>query len=95
MGQDSQAASAAQNALAARAAIERAFRQTPQLSAMSISWSPHETTVVLRGRVPSFYHKQLAQIAVTGLPGVERIVNEIEVCPNSARKKVVSFDADH
>jgi osmotically-inducible protein OsmY len=33
----------------------------------------------LRGQVPSFYLKQLAQEAVVGLEGVQQVVNEIEV----------------
>ena len=33
----------------------------------------------LRGQVPSFYLKQLAQEAVVGLEGVHQVVNEIEV----------------
>lgn len=33
----------------------------------------------LRGQVPSFYYKQLAQEAVAGLEGVGQVVNEIEV----------------
>jgi osmotically-inducible protein OsmY len=33
----------------------------------------------LRGRLPSFYHKQLAQEAVVGLDGVSQVVNETEV----------------
>jgi osmotically-inducible protein OsmY len=33
----------------------------------------------LRGQVPSFYFKQLAQEAVADLDGVQQIVNEIEV----------------
>ncbi len=33
----------------------------------------------LRGQVPSFYLKQLAQEAVVGLQGVHQVVNEIEV----------------
>jgi osmotically-inducible protein OsmY len=33
----------------------------------------------LRGHVPSFYFKQLAQTAVSGLDGVSEVVNEIEV----------------
>jgi osmotically-inducible protein OsmY len=33
----------------------------------------------LRGQVPSFYLKQLAQEAVAGLEGVDQVVNEIEV----------------
>jgi osmotically-inducible protein OsmY len=33
----------------------------------------------LRGQVPSFYLKQLAQEAVVGLEGVHQVINEIEV----------------
>jgi osmotically-inducible protein OsmY len=35
--------------------------------------------VVLRGRVPSFYLKQLAQAIVLAVPGVEGLRNELEV----------------
>ena len=33
----------------------------------------------LRGPLPSYYQKQLAQEAVSNLPGTTRIVNEVEV----------------
>jgi osmotically-inducible protein OsmY len=33
----------------------------------------------LRGQVPSFYFKQLAQEAVVGIEGVRQVINEIEV----------------
>jgi hypothetical protein len=33
----------------------------------------------LRGRLSSYYHKQLAQEAVADLPGVVQIVNQAEV----------------
>jgi len=33
----------------------------------------------LRGQVPSFYYKQLAQEAVAGLEGVRQVINDIEV----------------
>lgn len=35
--------------------------------------------VVLRGKLPNYYHKQLAQEAVRGIEGVTHVVNEIEV----------------
>lgn len=35
--------------------------------------------LVLRGRLPSFYHKQLAQEAVGNIDGVVQVVNETEV----------------
>lgn len=38
-----------------------------------------EGILYLRGRLPSFYHKQLAQHAVFGLEGVTQVVNEVVV----------------
>ncbi|NUQ64461.1 MAG: BON domain-containing protein [Pirellulales bacterium] len=38
-----------------------------------------EGRLVLRGRLPSYYLKQLAQTAVARLPGVEQVLNETEV----------------
>ena len=35
--------------------------------------------IVLRGKVPSFYLKQMAQATVMGVPGVELLRNELEV----------------
>ena len=38
-----------------------------------------EGQLFIRGQVPSFYLKQLAQEAVVGIEGVRQVVNEIEV----------------
>jgi osmotically-inducible protein OsmY len=38
-----------------------------------------DDTVVLYGRVPSYYLKQLAQVKATTVPGVECVDNRIEV----------------
>ena len=35
--------------------------------------------LVLKGRLPSYYHKQVAQEAVVDLRGVQQVHNEIEV----------------
>lgn len=59
--------------------IANLLRQAPQLSARSIEWCFEDGTLVLRGRVTSFYQKQMAQTAARRLPGVERIINELEV----------------
>ena len=51
----------------------------PHLSVQRI-WCEYDgRQLFLRGQVPSFYHKQLAQVAVAGLDGVAQVVNEIEV----------------
>jgi osmotically-inducible protein OsmY len=39
----------------------------------------HEGVLTLRGRVPSFYTTQLAQTLAADVPGVEEVVNRIEV----------------
>ena len=39
----------------------------------------HEGVLVLRGRLNSFFHAQLAQEAVARIEGVEQVVNQIEV----------------
>jgi hypothetical protein len=36
-------------------------------------------TIILRGRLSSFYHKQIAQETVRGIDGVNQVVNKIEV----------------
>jgi len=43
----------------------------------------HDGTLIMRGRVSSYYEKQLAQEAVRTLEGVEQIVNRIEVVTTS------------
>jgi len=39
----------------------------------------------LRGRLPNYFHKQLAQEAVRRVDGVTRVVNEIEVLHSHPR----------
>jgi osmotically-inducible protein OsmY len=53
----------------------------------------HQGTLVLRGCVPTYFHKQLAQEAIRTAPGVTEIVNHISVCrvvhPDDRRSEVV------
>lgn len=62
----------------ADAARER-LRAVPYAAVRRISCEHRHGRLVLRGRLPSFYLKQLAQEAVAGLDGVREIVNEVEV----------------
>ena len=39
----------------------------------------NETTLVLHGTVSTFYHKQLAQVALLNQPGIPSISNRIRV----------------
>jgi osmotically-inducible protein OsmY len=61
------------------AVAQRLIVHQPHLSVQRI-WCDFEAgRLFLRGQVPSFYFKQLAQEAVADLDGVQQIVNEIEV----------------
>ncbi|MGD0898332.1 MAG: BON domain-containing protein [Thermoguttaceae bacterium] len=61
-----------------RSAKERIAR-IPHLTLQRI-WCEYDGgTLFLRGQVPSFYYKQLAQEAVSDLDDVRLIANEIEV----------------
>ena len=62
----------------AEAARHRILHQ-PHLSMQRLWCEFEEGRLFLRGQVPSFFFKQLAQEAVLGLSGVRQVVNEIEV----------------
>lgn len=62
----------------AQVAKER-IRHESHLAMQRIWCAVERNQLLLRGQVPSYYHKQLAQEVVAGLEGVERVVNEIEV----------------
>jgi osmotically-inducible protein OsmY len=61
----------------------RALHQDAQLRYCAIACEYRQGTLTLRGRVPSFYLKQVAQTAVRDLSGVEQVVNGIEVVPGT------------
>jgi hypothetical protein len=52
----------------------------PQLRRLIVTVSEGE--VVITGRVPSFYLKQLAQEAIRPALGRRRLLNRVEVCRN-------------
>ena len=62
----------------AEAAGQR-LRQSGYRPLWTITCHYHEGMVFLRGRVNSYYLKQLAQETIRNVAGVEQIVNEIEV----------------
>lgn len=57
------------------------LKMVEQYGVRSIRCEHSEGVIVLRGRVSSYYHKQLVQEAVRGLQGVEKILNHVEVVP--------------
>ena len=60
-------------------AARRLFEASPYLPLRGISCDHHEGALVLRGALPSYYLKQMAQESVVRLPGVLEIHNRIEV----------------
>jgi hypothetical protein len=56
------------------------LRSRPYRALERVSCEYREGTLTLRGRVPSYYLKQLAQAALAGLVGV-RVANHLEVEP--------------
>ena len=60
------------------AAKNRLFK-TPHL-AMQRIWCEFDGGILfLRGQVPRYYLKQLAQAAVAGMEGIHQVINDIEV----------------
>ncbi len=60
-------------------AAERCLRRSSYLAVRAVSCEYHRGVLVLRGRLSTYYQKQLAQEAVAGIEGVSQVVNEIEV----------------
>ncbi len=62
--------------------IKEKLHFTQHAALRCVTYSIDGDTVVLFGRVPSYYLKQLAQVKVTCVPGIERVDNRIEVAVN-------------
>ncbi len=58
---------------------EARLRANPYLALKSITCDCRLGMLVLRGRVATYYLKQMATAAVADLPGVCRVVNQIDV----------------
>jgi osmotically-inducible protein OsmY len=58
---------------------KRRILHQPHLSQQRLWCEFDQERLYLRGQVPTFYFKQLAQEAVVGIEGVRQVVNEIEV----------------
>ena len=57
----------------------------PYLALRNVSCEYQGGVLTLRGCLPSYHLKQVAQTAVAALDGVERVVNEIEVLAPGCR----------
>ncbi len=60
---------------------ERRLQRSSYQALRQIDCGYHEGVLTLRGRVPSYYLKQLALALVCEVAGVQRIDDRIEVIP--------------
>jgi hypothetical protein len=60
---------------------ERCLRSNPYLALKNVSCDSRDGVLILRGCLPSYYLKQIAQEAVASPEGVQRIDNQIQVVP--------------
>jgi hypothetical protein len=59
--------------------IQDRFQRSPYLPLRYIECQLDSGVLVLRGRVPTYYLKQLAQTIGRSLRGIDRVVNELRV----------------
>jgi osmotically-inducible protein OsmY len=62
--------------------VESRLLGHPYLALKNISCEYREGVLTLRGCLPSYYLKQVAQTAVAHIDGVGTIINLIDVVPN-------------
>ena len=60
---------------------EAALRQSPYLPVRLLRCGHSHGILTIRGQVPTYYLKQIAQSILARLEGVEEIKNQVEVCP--------------
>ena len=68
-----------------QAVAERALRSGPYPALKTLSCDDRGGVLVLRGCLPSYYLKQVAQEAVARLEGVQAIDNQIQVVRSAPR----------
>ena len=59
--------------------LQDAFRESPHLVGRNLRVESEEGNVVLRGRVSSYFQKQMAQETVRAIDEVVSIENQLEV----------------
>lgn len=60
-------------------AAESRLRSNPYLALKTVSCQYSDGTLTLRGSLPSYYLKQVAQCVVGDVEGVRKVNNQIEV----------------
>lgn len=59
--------------------VRLTLQSSPYLPLRTLACYVHERVVILRGSVPTYYCKQLAQNLVAELPGVDEVNNQVAV----------------
>jgi osmotically-inducible protein OsmY len=59
--------------------VEHALRATGYGPLRGMEVTVHERLVILRGRVPSYHLKQVAQATALAVPGAQQVRNDLEV----------------
>jgi hypothetical protein len=59
--------------------VRTRLQQSPYPTIRDLSFEYDQGVLFLRGRLPSYYHKQLAQTTLARIPGIHEIVNGTEV----------------
>ncbi len=70
---------------AVRQLAEKRLRENPYRALRGLSCEYPAGVLVLQSRLPSYYLTQVAQAAVAGIEGVQRIANENEVARSQRR----------
>ena len=68
-----------------QAVAERGLRSSRYSALQHVSCDCRGGVLVLRGCLPSYYLKQVAQEVVAHLEGVEGVENQIQVVPGASR----------
>lgn len=65
--------------------VNKALKRNPYISGSTLSFETLEGRVILRGVVPSFFQKQMAQESLRSIEGIDEILNELEVLGKQIR----------
>ena len=68
-----------QDATAIASSVHEALSANPHFPSRQLHIEGSEGRVVLKGRVGSYFHKQMAQEAVLRVDGVQQVENQLEV----------------
>jgi osmotically-inducible protein OsmY len=87
-------ASALEAARVEQAATSR-LQRSAYAALKAVNCQYRRGTLLLKGDVPTYFHKQLAQEAMRALPGVSHIANRISVRQERCKKRELDERQDH